>query len=153
MNVNYINPFIETTTDICDKVAHITAKLGKPHLKREIVVVNDSVVVSVGVTGEMRGSVYLTMSLEDALYVAGKMMGTSLRKLDEISKSAIKELMNMIIGNTATVFSNRGIQINITPPNLFTGSGMEISSVGSVILCAPIILDIAYKLEMAVALE
>ncbi|MFC5529810.1 chemotaxis protein CheX [Cohnella yongneupensis] len=153
MNVNYINPFIETTADICDKVVNMTAKLGKPYLKREIQV-QDSVVVSVGVTGEMRGSVYLILSIEDALHIAGSMMHMSkLKVLDDLAKSAIKELMNMIIGNTATIFASRGIGINITPPSLFMGTGMEISPVGSVILCAPIILDVTYKLEMAVTLE
>lgn len=152
MNVNYINPFIETSADIFDKAANIFAQLGRPYLQKTLRA-DDKIVVSVGLIGELSGYVYMSMSTEDAIYVAGKMMNNdSVRSLDDISTSAIKELMNMIIGNTATLFSNRGIQINMTPPNLFMGSGMQISALGSVMLCAPIILDHVYKLEMAITL-
>lgn len=56
------------------------------------------------------------------------MMGMPVEELDELSKSAITELSNMILGNAATIFYNRSIKMEITPPALFVGDNMEIST-------------------------
>ena len=55
------------------------------------------------------------------------MMGMKITELDEMSKSAIAESANMILGNAATILYNKGIKIEITPPSLMTGENIQIS--------------------------
>ncbi|WP_372997506.1 chemotaxis protein CheX [Lutispora sp.] len=55
-------------------------------------------------------------------------------ELNEISKSAISEMGNMIMGNASTILAERNINIDITPPSLLTGEQIEISSKVSTIV-------------------
>ncbi|MFY9217766.1 MAG: chemotaxis protein CheX, partial [Tepidanaerobacteraceae bacterium] len=80
------------------------------------------------------------------------MMGMSITKLDEMSKSAIAESTNMILGNAATLFYNRGINIQITPPSLMMGNNIQISTPNMKILSIPLILSTGGKIEMDIAL-
>jgi len=52
---------------------------------------------------------------------SGMMGGLNLTELDEMSKSALSELTNMILGNTATLLYNRGVGVEITPPSFLMG--------------------------------
>ncbi len=45
-------------------------------------------------------------------------MGMPVTELDDMATSAISELGNMIMGNAATIFSTKGIVIDITPPTV-----------------------------------
>jgi chemotaxis protein CheX len=49
-------------------------------------------------------------------------------ELDEMSKSAISEMGNMIMGNTGSIFASKDINIDITPPSLLIGEKIEISN-------------------------
>ncbi len=49
-------------------------------------------------------------------------------EIDEISKSAISEMANMIMGNTCILFGQRSVQIDITQPSLMLGNNIEISN-------------------------
>ena len=45
-----------------------------------------------------------------------------IESLDELAQSAICELCNMILGNSATLYSVAGRAIDITPPTICTGN-------------------------------
>jgi len=81
------------------------------------------------------------------------MGGVALAELDEISKSAIAELGNMIMGNTATILSSRGIGIEITPPSLLVGQNMVITPAHMRTICVPLILSGEKSIEINVSLE
>ena len=49
-------------------------------------------------------------------------------ELDEMASSALNELGNMIMGNTATIFSTLGIIIDITPPLAVYGNDLQLKS-------------------------
>ena len=138
MNVEYINPFIEASQTVLKQIANIEVKLGKIFIKNSPYG-SDCVVIIIGITGNIRGQVIFTMSKKVALKIASAMMcGVPVTELDEISKSAISELTNMILGNTATILYNRGIGIEITPPSLLLGDNMQISSNKLKTVCIPL---------------
>jgi chemotaxis protein CheX len=56
------------------------------------------------------------------------MGGIPVTELDEMSKSAVSEMGNMIMGNATTFFANKNIGIDITPPSLLTAERIEMSS-------------------------
>ena len=49
-------------------------------------------------------------------------------ELDEMASSALNELGNMIMGNTASDFSTLGIIIDITPPLAVYGNDLQLKS-------------------------
>ena len=122
INVDYINPFLMAATGIIKDICQIEMKIGKPYVK-ETAFADDSVIIMIGITGEMRGQVMIVLSYTKALEIASKMMmGMPVEKLDEMSISAISELGNMIMGNAATISSTKGILIDITPPTVCRGN-------------------------------
>ncbi len=69
----------------------------------------------------LRGQVILTMETETACYIASKMMmGMPVPELNDMAKSAVSEMSNMILGNAATIF-DENIALDITPPTITLG--------------------------------
>jgi chemotaxis protein CheX len=141
MNIEYINPFIEASQSVLKMMLGIDVKLGKVYLKSSPYM-GDSAMIIVGLTGKIRGQAVFCMSKKIAIYIASIMMGgIELNELDEIAKSAISELTNMILGNTATILEKAGVNVEITPPSFVMGDNMQISSNKVRIICIPLSLD------------
>lgn len=150
INVEYINPFLMAATSIIKDICQIELKVGKPYVK-ETAFASDSVIIMIGVTGEMRGSVIIALAYNKALEIASNMMmGMPVTELDEMSTSAISELGNMIMGNAATILSTKGIGIDITPPTLCRGN-LTITQSYTKNICIPLSGDdITIELDVAV---
>lgn len=128
INVNHINPFLQSSISIVESVTRVKMSVGRPE-KTDFVFPDLTYAIQVGVTGEMKGQVILSMREENAKDIASKMMfGMQVDQLDEISSSALNELSNMIMGNTATVFSTLGYIIDITPPLAMHGTNITLNS-------------------------
>ena len=113
---------------------------------------NDNIMVIVGVRAN--GAVALVMNLSTAKNIASKMMGgMKLDTLDEMGKSAISELTNMILGNTATILFNRGISVEITPPSTLMGDNIEVSTGKRKTVRIPLLLGSAGEIIIDVSLE
>lgn len=153
INVEYINPFVEGATNIIKNTCNVDVALGKPYLKASPFASN-TVAIILGVTGDIKGQVIFNMPIESAKAIASKMMmGMPVTELDEMSKSAISELTNMILGTTATIFYNKGIKIDITPPSLLLGESMQITTNKIENVSIPLeITEIGAKFEIDMAL-
>lgn len=151
MNAEHINPFLVSATRILKDMCFIDSKVGKPFLT-DCQFDNDSVIIVIGVTGEMRGQVLIEMKLQVACDIASKMCMMPVTQMDDLSKSAIGELGNMIMGNAATIFSTKGIGIDITPPVLAMGT-MSISNLQSRNICIPLIYDTDKQIGVNIALR
>lgn len=126
MKVEYINPFIESGMHILRETTQMEIDRGSPSLDDGQFKAPEVSVV-LGIVGDMEGQVIYAVSMGCALGIAGKMMGgIEVKELDEMSKSAIAELGNMITGNAATRFEKDNLNIDISPPTVMTGSGVTI---------------------------
>lgn len=141
MKAEYINPFIKASTEVLKTIANIDFQTGTPYLKGNPFGA-DNLIILVGITGEIRGQAVISMSFEMAKHVAScMMMGMPVEEIDEMAKSALSELGNMIMGNTATLLFNQGVNIDITPPTLMIGEKLQISSGGMQTVGVPLICD------------
>lgn len=146
---DYINPFLIAATRVLKDICFIDAKVGKPY-RKETEFTKDQFLIMVGITGEMAGQVILCFPNEVALDIASKMCMMPIDELNELAKSAICELCNMILGNTATVYSTKGIAIDITPPTMCTGSVKFISD-RALNICIPMSYEDTKSIEINVA--
>ena len=152
LNVEYINPFLSAATKILKDMCQIEVKVGKPFL-RDMKSAGDSLVIIIGVTGEMRGQVMISFENHVACDIAGKMMMMPpLAQMDEIGCSAICELGNMIMGNTATLFSTKGIGIDITPPTMCSGN-VTFSTQFTKNICIPLTYEDSKTIEFNIAIK
>ena len=153
MNIEYINPFIEASQIVLKQVASIDAKLGKVYLKDSLYK-SESIVIIVGLTGKIRGQAIFSMSKQLAKSIASSMMGgIHVDEFDEISKSAISEMTNMILGNAATLLYNRGVSIEITPPSLLMGDNVQISPNKMKTICIPLHISSNESIDLDVSVE
>jgi chemotaxis protein CheX len=121
MKVEYINPFIEASQSVIKMLCGSEVVVGKPYLKSSPYFFNHIIIV-IGVVGEIKGQIYFELAIETAKGIASAMMGgMPVDELNELSKSAISELGNMIMGNAGAIFFNNSITIDITPPTLLAG--------------------------------
>lgn len=153
MNIEYINPFIEASQTVIKQIASLDAKLGKVYLKTSPYKSED-IIIMVGLTGKIRGQAIFSMKREFGLKIAScMMMGMPVTEFDEMSKSAISELANMIMGNAATILYNRGMNIDITPPSLLMGENMQITPNKMKTICIPLEIDEFQKIELDISTE
>ncbi|MBQ9983100.1 MAG: chemotaxis protein CheX [Lachnospiraceae bacterium] len=128
LDVNNINPFLQSTMSVFESVTQMKLTVGKP-MMADFLFGAPTYTITVGVVGQMKGQAVLAMDVENAKIIASKMMfGMPIAELDEMACSALNELSNMIMGNTATVFSTQGKIIDITPPISMIGTDLKIKS-------------------------
>ena len=127
MRVEYINPFVESAYSVLKEVLNTAVKRGEIYLKPTSMAIK-GVAALVGLAGDVEGRVLFDMTKTTALNVAGAMNQEEFSALDEMAKATIQELANMITAQAVTKLHDLGFKFDLTPPALFTGENMEVSS-------------------------
>lgn len=87
-----------------------------------------------------------------ACQIASLMMGgMPIPTLDEMAKSAVAELCNMILGNAGIFLSQIGTKIDVTPPTTLTGEKIKLSMNDVLIICIPLLFDGNKLLELNIS--
>ena len=128
MKAEYITPFIQAAQAVFKTFLNADIKLGEVSLISSPLSVCDMVIM-IGVVGKIRGQVCMELTFETGKKMVSTMMGgVTIDNMDEIGISAIAELGDMIMSKACTVFLENKINIDITPPTIFTGDKIKISS-------------------------
>ncbi|WP_426448924.1 chemotaxis protein CheX [Paenibacillus sp. S-38] len=118
MKAELINPFLESARVVIEQVANVRPSTGELGVK-DVVISEQYIWIQIGMTGQMEGDIVFGLHEDVAKKVVSAMMGGySITEMDEMSKSAISELGNMISGNASTMLFNQGVVVDITPPKL-----------------------------------
>lgn len=126
MKVEYINPFSVAAHSV------LTTVLEDKEIKRGQLAVSDDphviqgVSTVIGVSGALRGHVIFDMTKKTALAAASVMNGEEMMGLDNVTRSTINELANMVAGNAAAKLSEAGYVCDITPPTFIIGEKSEV---------------------------
>lgn len=123
MSFQHLDSFVRAAYHVVETMVHPTVQSGRPFFNEDPLSKYE-VSVLVGVLGDLQGQVICGMSEKTACSIASRMLGYEVSSLDEMSKSAICELKNIIIGNASTNLSHIGLRCNITPPLLLTGDSV-----------------------------
>lgn len=126
LDVKHINPFLQSSVSVIEMTTQTKLAVGKPELST-MEFSENTFILQVGVTGVLKGQVLLCMKEANAKDMASRMMtGAPVNDLDEMASSALCELSNMIMGNTATLFASQGIAMDITPPISLFGMNLKL---------------------------
>ena len=127
LDVKIVNPFLQSTISVFEAVAQNKLVVGKPTLTA-LVFPEKTFISQAGLTGTIKGQLLLVLEEKQAMAVASKMMmGMPVNEIDDMASSALNELCNMIMGNTATIFSTQDILVDITPPISVFGSDLKMN--------------------------
>lgn len=152
MKADHINPFLKACTNVMEKVCNIHLNRESIYLKKGTYPVGD-VAITVGVTGGFKGEVIFSLKEDSALKIASRMMdGVKMAKLDDLSKSAISELGNIIMGNAISEISDSGLPLDITPPKIITGKNLSSFTPDTKTVCVPMTMDIGGGMEVNIAM-
>ena len=127
LSVEMINPFIVATIDIIDTVAMLKLKRGKLELKENSTVAYD-VSGIIGITGEAVGSIALSFPKKTAIVAVSNFIGEEVLGIDADTTDAIGELTNMVAGRAKQIFSESGVKLKISTPNVVVGKNHTIVS-------------------------
>ena len=153
MDIAYINPFIEASQVVIKQAANYQCRLGKVFVRSKPYEVGYPL-IEVGLIGEIDGKAILCIPLQIALHIISQMMmGMEVTKIDDIGQSALQELANMVMGNTATILYNKGIGIDISTPRMSYGDGSLSPPAGMKTVSIPLILDDLGAIELDISFQ
>jgi len=136
-----VNPFVESFVTIMPQLGFSNVRKGNLSVKSKELI-GTGVIIIVGIVGDIRGNVVYSIEMEDAKKIASTMMmGMPVNEFDEMSKSALGELTNMLTANAATCFSNIGISIDISTPTLLYGKEITVKMSSQQVLCIQLLAD------------
>ena len=152
MDVRLINPFIGAVTGIMPQIGFSNITRKGISLKEKKFMVS-GVVLTLGIVGDKKGNVVYSIDMDGAKKIASTMMmGMPVEELDDMSKSALSELSNMLTANASINFSNDGINVDISVPTMMYGEEMEINLQKDNIVCIDFDVD-GIVLSVNVALD
>lgn len=150
MDVKLINPFLQSFNTIMPQLGFEIQKNGisiKDSIK------GNGVTISVGLTGDVKGNVIYMISEGGGKKIASKMMmDMPVDDLNDMAKSALSELSNMLTANASINYSNIGIHTDISTPVLVTGRDMTIKVNTQQIICLEMMAN-EVPIEMNISLE
>ena len=145
MDASYVNPFVQGAQKVFATICQETPSLGKVFIKPKPYPAGE-VTVSVSIFGAFEGEVVFNMEESTGCYIVSKMMmGMPVASLqDEMPKSAVSELANIVSGNVATIFAGKEIVVDIKPPVLrFGASSADFPMAERVarVVCVPLLFQ------------
>lgn len=125
MDIKYINP-------VLDAITNVLPQLGLANIEKKGVSVNSGtlksrgVIIIISIIGDIKGNILYNIDIESAKKIASAMMmGMPVAELDDMARSALSEMSNMVTANASINFSNIDININISTPTLMYGANYE----------------------------
>lgn len=126
MDVNVINPFIESVQELFSTMLNCKVERGKIRLG-EAVCENQEVAALIGMTGETaRGAVALFFPQETAIKAASRFMMMEIDTVSEPVLDAVAEMVNIIAGGAKAKLADGEEPIKLGLPNVVQGKGYSI---------------------------
>ena len=149
MDPNYIKPFVVAVKRVFETMIAVPFSLGKPALKKGNEVPHEISSI-IGLSGNVTGSVVISLSHEVAFQLVSSLIGEEVNELDEVCTDAIGEIANMIAGNAKTDFPSQDNAISV--PSVVVGkhkvsypSGIPIITIPCKTDKGEIIIEVALK--------
>lgn len=126
---------------VMPQLGYTDIKKGEVYVRGQELV-NSGVNIIIGIVGSIRGNVVYSLEPQSAKNIASTMMmGMPIEELDEMSKSALSELANMLTAGAAMAFYNMGMHIDISTPTLLQGENIAIKMSSNQVLCVQLLAD------------
>jgi chemotaxis protein CheX len=128
MSAPLVDPFVSAAVDVLGNETGGPATAGASELQCDPYTTEEITAV-IGMSGDVRGSMYLSMSTSTALATISAMLGQPVAEFDLLAQSGIAELANVIAGHAASALTSMGLPADIAPPLMLVGAGSRLSGV------------------------
>lgn len=121
MDVEFMNPFIESMSNILTTMAAMECTPGKVHVKKGKNA-GGHVTGIIGMAGEeVKGSFAVSFTEPVILAITEKMLGEKTTKIDEIVTDMVGEITNMATGGAKKLLADKGFGFNMATPVVVSG--------------------------------
>lgn len=118
MNVDFINPFVETINNILATMASMSCEYGKPYLKEDRHPLG-VVTGMIPMTGEsVRGSLAISFSAGAIIKISSSMLGEEIAEVDDTCRDLTGELTNMLSGGARKLLWEKGYDFEMSKPDI-----------------------------------
>jgi chemotaxis protein CheX len=150
----YIVPFIEICQSVFKNLGGLTISAGRPYIADKKVVEDWQVSAIIGLSGEARGAVVISMKEDLALRLASHLFKTEFTELNEDVKDVIGEIVNIIAGNAKERLEHE-FALNISLPTIICGQLHSVSWGGPHprIICIPFTVFETERFFLSVTFE
>ncbi len=121
MNVEFINPFLDSIINVLTTMAQMEASPQKPFLKKDTKARGD-VTGIIGMAGEQtKGSLSITFPEQTIIYITSQMLGEDIEQLDDMAIEMAGEITNMVTGGAKAILANKGYKFELAIPSMVAG--------------------------------
>lgn len=150
MDASYITPFMTSIQNVFSTMFQLPVEIGEPRIKTDSKATHD-VSGIIGVSGEMVGTIVLSMPQDAAVSIVALFTGMQMEADSDDFSDAVGELVNMISGNAKAEFQRKGVSISC--PSVVIGSDHRVSSTSGtpcVMIpcntdCGEVVLEVALR--------
>ena len=152
MDAKLVNPIIDAFIEVMPQMGFPMPRRQRIYLQDRNVISN-GVVLVVGFTRQMQGKVVYNMTADTARYIASTMMlGVPVERFNDLAQSALREMSNMPTARAATYFTQLGVDVDITTPQLTIEEDYTIKISDAQYLTVEMEVG-GHKVEIALAVE
>jgi chemotaxis protein CheX len=127
MNVEFINPFLQSIMKVLSTMAMMEATPGKPAVKGTQVARGD-VTGLIGMASEKaKGTLAISFTEPVILEITKRMLGDELTGIDDTVTDMVGEITNIVTGGAKKVLSEKGYKFDMAIPSVVSGKGHVIS--------------------------
>ena len=125
MQAELINPFLTSSIQVIETIIQVKPTVGKLQMK-QMQYTENYVWLKIRIHGQMEQEIMFGFPDTMAMNIVSTMLGGYVvTELDDMCRSAVAELGNMISGNASTMLYHNGIAVDITPPSLVGDSAVD----------------------------
>ncbi|HND86639.1 MAG TPA: chemotaxis protein CheX, partial [Pseudobdellovibrionaceae bacterium] len=121
MDVNFINPFIESTIEVLAKTCNTKAKKTKVFIRDKDTISGDISALVGMVSPTFKGSMGIAFERTTFIYVANNMLGEKATQITTENQDAAGEICNQVFGRTKTVLNEMGHAVQPAIPSVIVG--------------------------------
>jgi len=140
MNVKFLNPFTDAASKVLEAECGLVVSKGQLSMQKSALTA-DEVTVLISLVGQVEGIVLYGMKISTALGLVSRVMDQEFSEFDDLAKSGVAELGNVITGQATIKLSQAGFESQISPPTLIEGMDIEISTLDFQRIVVPLNTD------------
>jgi chemotaxis protein CheX len=121
MNVELINPFLESLLNVLTTMATIKASPGTPALKKDQKAFGDVTGIIGMASSKAKGTMAITFTEPVILEITKRMLGEEVTSIDETVIDMAGEITNMVTGGAKAILSEMGYKFDMAIPSVVSG--------------------------------
>ncbi|AUM15020.1 chemotaxis protein CheX [Ketobacter alkanivorans] len=127
MNVDIVNPFLESMSNVLATMAMLEPQAGQVAIKDEDIACGEITGI-IGLVGDnFKASLAVSFSRPVILEITARMLGEEITDIDDTVIDLVGEITNMVTGGAKNLLDQKGYSIGLSTPMVVTGVNHKVT--------------------------